>query len=167
MVVYLVCYDLGAQPDEQIHQLNYWLKYLNSTLQLSSPASRDGNWTLFIVGLRHDLEYPSSQGQNLDLKKLYPRLPIFDKQFKISSLKSNSTRDLFNTVRKECGRIFHSYSELVPKSHQKVLEAIQTKQTEQYIAKEEDMYNQNSLGCQKLTFTTSFNFCTILVELCS
>ncbi len=41
MVIYLVCFDLSATPEEQREQLFYWLQFLNSSI--SSDSTNESN----------------------------------------------------------------------------------------------------------------------------
>ncbi len=63
MVVYLVCFDLSATPQDQLEQVLYWLQFLNSSVptlpqMLSSSNNNNNNnnknWRVMIVGLKSD-----------------------------------------------------------------------------------------------------------------
>lgn len=132
MVAYLLCFDLGATVHEQMDQVRYWLDFLNSSLLLPSrAASGDEKWTIILVGLRSDLHQkgsPMLQQQHLNAwKKKWPRLPIFNQMFMVSSTTSvESANKLFETVRNQCDSIFSKHCVLIPSSFRKVLTSIQS-----------------------------------------
>lgn len=156
MVAYVVCFDLGATVEDQLLQLNYWLSFLNSSLPLPSPSpsssrccSSQQKWIIFLVGLRSDLQQDSAciRSNCLDsLKKNWPRLPIFDHIFKVSSIKSlDSVNNLFGIIGKECDRIFNSHSLLIPKAFKQVLIGLQKRTEADCFAKVDEIKEEFSL----------------------
>ena len=61
MALYLVCYDLAQPMNEQIKQVNYWLNFLNSSLDLPPPpVPEDSKWNIMIIGTRSDMQQDPS-----------------------------------------------------------------------------------------------------------
>lgn len=126
MVVYLVCFDLGATMEVQMEQV----KFLDSSLFSSSTPQKDGKWVIFIVGLRSDLRKGDAMFKQNHLDSwmnLWPHLPIFNQIFMVSSITAlQGAHDLFRVIQKECDRIFESHTTLVPVQYKKVLEYLQS-----------------------------------------
>lgn len=157
MVVYLVCFDLGGTIEDQITQVNYWLNFLYSSLSLpSSPASKDGKWKIFLVGLKSDLQKENLSFLQKTLqswKKKWPRLPIWDQMFLVSSLNDiESVRSLFNVIGRECDRIFQKYSTVIPTIYRQVLTTIQSRPDDKCFAKEDDLFQQYKFNMDPTTF---------------
>lgn len=151
MVAYLVCFDLGAKVQEQIDQVSYWLNFLESSLPLppsSSPPQRDGKWVIFLVGLRSDLckrqdSSPFQQDHINSWTKNWPRLPIFNQIFMVSSMTGiKRVRNLFNIVGRECDRIFQSHSVLIPTSYKRVLAHLQSLPNDRCFLSEDDIIQE-------------------------
>lgn len=164
-MVYLVCFDLGATIEEQANQITYWLSFLDSSLPLpsSTAVEHNGKWTIFPVGLRSDLQqrHPGNfQSDHIQSwKRTWPRLPIFDQIFNVSSFKSvESVSDLLNVVGIECNRIFNTHSVLIPSSYREVLAKLQSRPDDQCFATERDLKQQIGKHMQVAFFDSALQY---------
>jgi hypothetical protein len=93
MVVYIVCFDLEQNPQDQINQIAFWLQFLNSALPKFLPSS-----TVMIAGLKSDVKHPKisvSRDHIKTWKNLY-NLPLFESDlFKQMNDNSSSSCPLF------------------------------------------------------------------------
>src|SRR3978361_1256748 len=116
MVVYFVCFDCSKPAQEQLKHISFWLDFLNSSLPLPPPPSPPGSkWSIVLVGLKSDLQQPSSpqlKKKHLASWKIkWPRLPLFNQLFSVSSLHSTeSVHRLLSSFEQECNRIFSLHS---------------------------------------------------------
>lgn len=125
MVVYIVCYDLQAPPEEQQNQLKFWLAFLNSSL-LPCTNKQKPKWKIIPVGLRKDAcksMYYTPQAAEM-LEKQWPTLPIHTHRA-ISSKNSEGVRELFQDVESVCNEIFKEYSVRIPSSYVKLKQYLQ------------------------------------------
>jgi hypothetical protein len=133
MVTYFICFDRSKSIKEQSAQVSFWLDFLNSSLPLPPPPSPPSSkWSIMIVGLKSDLEQPSSPSlkqQHLSSWKLkWPRLPLFDQLFSVSSLTSReSVQHLLSSVERECNRIFSLHSIQIPTRYRQILQLLQNR----------------------------------------
>lgn len=120
MVVYIVCYDLQAPPEEQEKQLKFWLAFLNSSM-LPCTNKQNPKWKIILVGLRKDacksMYYTPKVGEVLE--KQWSTLPIHT-HHAISSKNSEGVRELFRDVESICNEIFKEYSVRIPSSYIKI-----------------------------------------------
>jgi len=125
MVIYVICYDLSAEPREQHRQLNYWLCYLNSILCTSKPIPKthaSSKWKVFIVGTKADKKQPKSVDLD-DIEKYraqFPIIPIHHECYHISTIEGiqgiqGETLDsLCKAIPSECKRILDTHSNRIP-----------------------------------------------------
>lgn len=134
MVVYLVCFDLSATPQDQLEQVLFWLQFLNSSVPnllqtlSSANANKDKNWRVMIVGLKSDAKQKTiftSESIN-SWQYQMKNLPLFNRLFEVSSLRAlHSVRELLDSVSLVCAQIFENHTVLIPSSFRKLLHSIQ------------------------------------------
>jgi hypothetical protein len=130
MVIYIVCFNLQDEHNQQVEQIQFWLSFLNSSLPCSStrPSSTQ-KWKIILAGLREDEKHPSSRLTTNHIatwQSGFNRLNLFqDKLFSISSHTSKNVRHLLQQIEKECQQIFDSCKILIPASYRKLLTSIQ------------------------------------------
>ena len=148
MVTYFVCFDSSKSIQDQLKHISFWLDFLNSSLPLPPPPSPPGSkWSIIIVGLKSDLQQPSSSqltSQHLSSWKLkWPRLPILNQLFSVSSLTSKSSvQHLLSSVEKECNRIFSLHSTQIPTSYRRVLQLLQSRPDEQVLVHTDTLHQE-------------------------
>ena len=115
MVVYVVCYDLSADPQDQHEQLSYWLDFLQSTLGPSAAESHS-KWRVVIVGTKLDKSNQSNSSINLipSWKAQWPHLPLYEKHCVVSSHKRDGIDMLLQELQHICESIFSQHSLRVP-----------------------------------------------------
>jgi hypothetical protein len=100
---------------------------LNSSLSLPlSPTSgSNSKWSIFIVGLRSDLQQNSSSLQQQYIpswKTKYSHLPLIDKLFIVSSFTATtSVQQLLHALETECSRIFNEHAIRIPSLYRSTL----------------------------------------------
>jgi hypothetical protein len=124
MVVYIVCFDLEQDCNDQLNQITFWLEFLSSSLPNFLPSS-----TVMIVGLKSDVKHPSTSLSTSHIKHWqdrFKKLHLFESDlFTISSLKAkDSVSHLLQCVERECKRIFDAHSITIPKAYHDFLQAI-------------------------------------------
>ncbi len=142
MVIYLVCFDLSATPQEQRDQIFFWLQFLHSSIpnlpQLHTTSTNNNNnnnnnndnknWRVMLVGLKSDLKGRSvfTTDSINSWQSQMPDLPLFHHQlFEVSSLdKQQGVSELLNSISLVCSQIFEKHSVLIPSSFRKLLHSI-------------------------------------------
>jgi hypothetical protein len=124
MVVYIVCFDLEQDHDDQVCQIEFWLEFLSSTLPGFLPSS-----TVMISGLKSDVKHASTsicRSHIQSWQNRFRNLFLFKSDlFTISSIKSKeSVSHLLQCVEGECKRIFESHSTAIPKPYLELLQSI-------------------------------------------
>lgn len=132
MVLYTICFDLNAEPIEQLKQVEYWLSYLNSILCNAKPippTHATAKWRIILVGTRADLaESEPKTPANIDnYRKAYPVLPIYHELFTISTKNDGDEQlaSLCEALKVECKRILDIHSAAVPCAHKDLLQLVQ------------------------------------------
>ncbi len=139
MVVYLVCFDLSASPQEQLDQIYFWLQFLHSSIpNIQSTATNNGpinatptndnkNWRVMLVGLKSDRKQatPITTDSIQSWQSRMPNLPLFQRLFEVSSLHSQvGVQELLDSVSAVCSQIFSRHAVLIPRSFRKLLHSI-------------------------------------------
>ncbi len=141
MVIYLICFDLSASPQEQRDQIFFWLQFLHSSIPRflrmttyseinSNNSNDDKNWRVLVVGLKSDLKtaatFTSSSLQAWQSQM--PDLPLFQSHlFEVSSTHAKqSVRDLLDCVSLVSSQIFEKHAVLIPSSYRKLFNSIKS-----------------------------------------
>ncbi len=140
MVVYLVCFDLSATPQQQRDQIFFWLQFLHSSIpdlpqilpstnnnNNNSNISDDKNWRVMVVGLKMDKKNETTFTSRSihSWKSQMPNLPIFNQLFEVSSLHAQqSVQELLDSISLVCTQIFDNHTILIPSSFRKLLQSI-------------------------------------------
>lgn len=114
MVLYLVCFDLSAHPDDQRRQIDSWLSYLNSLLVSNDHKAA---WKVIIVGTRADKQHPLTikLQSTFPFQQLFPSMPLHDSIFYTSTLHdTKSIKHLFQTIEDECNQIMNNHAKYLP-----------------------------------------------------
>lgn len=132
MVLYLICFDLGASAMEQNKQVEYWLGYLNSILcntKAIPPTHATSKWRVILVGTRADLSPFDSAIDVSSYRTVYPVLPLYHMLFSISTKEGRNKyqlAELSETIHAECKRILDTHSSKVPCIYRDLLELLQS-----------------------------------------
>jgi hypothetical protein len=126
MVVYVVCYDLSAFPEQRKEQLSYWLNFLHSNL--SGSPERRSKWQVLIVGTKIDLCQPEHLVINLmpNWQAQWPDLPLHKQHFAVSSHKMNGVQELLKGLEKVCNTIFEQHTISIPRTYKMLAESIKS-----------------------------------------
>lgn len=127
MTLYLVCYDLALPRGEQLAQISYWLDFLCSSLPIPSQGAPNSTWNIMLVGLRMDMQVPSSQFTSEHLaswQRQWDCLPLHNQLFFVSSTTDEGVRGLFEAVSQACGEIFTSHATQIPTLYQQQLKRL-------------------------------------------
>lgn len=133
-MLFLVCFDLGADKQEQLKQASYWLDYLQSLLCPSSFESDDSRndfllkWRVILVGLRWDLQKPTEviSTSIQQCKQQWSNLPLYERIFHTSKEDSKSVQQLWEIVGTECNSIMGKYTTQIPTAYLIILETLQS-----------------------------------------
>jgi hypothetical protein len=158
MVVYLVCYSLEVDAEEQQFQIAFWLDFLNSALPLSSKSIRS-KWQVMIVGLRADVKHSSSFLKSKHIQSWqfkYTNLPLFTKElFSISATTpQESVAKLLQEVEIVCTTVFQCHAVNIPHTYRKLATFVQAlSKTEHFITIEEILQLLRVSGLFKMDLT--------------
>lgn len=127
MTVYLLCYDLQQEVDDQI---SYWLQYLNVLLlQVEHTSQHPQSFKIFIVGLRAD-GCSDKQSSKASLfvnswRSRVPNLIIHDKTFQLSAHTDyEKLESLANELGTQFNILFESHAKQVPVVYQRHIETV-------------------------------------------
>lgn len=143
MVVYLVCYSLAAE--EQNEQLSYWLNFLHSTLSVTPDTK--SKWLVLIVGTKSDKcqreprDNPISSWQ-----AQWPNLPLYHKHLTVSSHKKVGIKELLQELTLVCNTIFEKHTTWIPRAYKVLLESIKTIPPDQAIISISNLKAMHWLG---------------------
>jgi hypothetical protein len=125
MVVYIICYDLSASPEQQNEQLSYWFDFLHSSLSGSTECK--SKWQVLIVGTKIDLCRPEHLIVNVsNWQAQWPNLPIYKQHFAVSSHKMNGVQELLKGLKQVCNMIFKQHTLLIPRTYKVFAESIKS-----------------------------------------
>ncbi len=148
LVIYLLCFDLSATLPDQIEQVLYWLKFLQSSIpRLYSGNNVDKNWSVIVVGLKNDAKKETFSADSIrSWQPMVPDLPLYDRLFEVSSLQAQeSVRDLLDTITNVCTQIFDKHTVLIPNSYRKLLKSIKSLPADSFDLSSSSPYDQHSL----------------------
>lgn len=118
MVIYVVCFDLSAPPDDQRRQIDAWLSYLNSLVCHNTSNSQPNTaWKVIIAGTRADKKHPHSINlqSTLPFQQRFPCMPLHDTIFYFSTLHdSKSVKALYQSIENHCNQIMNLHSKYLP-----------------------------------------------------
>lgn len=124
MVLYIVCFDLAAPPDEQRRQIESWLSYLNSLLchnnSIRLSNQKDGSvseWKIIIAGTRSDQKHPQTTllQSTSPFQQKFLSLPLHDTMFYFSTFHDpKSVKVIFKEIVQQCKLIMDHHSKLLP-----------------------------------------------------
>lgn len=119
-----MCYDLAASEDEQIGQICYWLKYLNSHLRMKIPS-----YDVILVGLRADkCEHLQASAELVSVeswKRKMPNLSIHHKTFQLSAHSDKASLvSMLEELEQLFGNLFKAVSLKVPSVYCSMLNSI-------------------------------------------
>jgi hypothetical protein len=121
--VYLVCFDLSKDEQDQIEQLTYWLDFLDSFIAADSTNSK---LKVILVGTRSDLNKSQPLLHSNPIPKwqhLWPSLPLHHEIFSTSKFNQDCFSRLLKTVKHECQAIVSTNK--VPKTYLSLLKVLQ------------------------------------------
>lgn len=105
---------------EQRDQLEYWLNFLQSSLDTTQSK-----WMVVVVGLRHDTK--SAQVVDLEiLKSNWPNLNFFEENFQVSSYTRFGIAELKKKLAEKCTKLLDDNAMQIPVSYRRVFDALQT-----------------------------------------
>lgn len=133
-MLFLVCFDLGANQQEQLKQVSYWLDYLQSLLcpELISETIRKeflSKWRVILVGLRLDLLKSSSEIITASIqqwKHLWSNLPLYNSIILTSKEDSTSVYQLWEIIQAECEAIMNKFTKQVPTAYLVILDHLRS-----------------------------------------
>jgi hypothetical protein len=167
MVVYVVCFDLGASNEDQIKQIKYWLNFLNSSLPLPPPSTLPSSkWIIMLVGLRSDLSSllqsdpsPWQPHHVRQWQKKWLRLPLFHKIFAVSSKESReSVFRLLQCIETECTRILDSHATQIPSRYLSLLKLLRSRPDNQSIVQEPALFAEYGGNTNKYSFSCMLRY---------
>jgi hypothetical protein len=121
--VYLVCFDLSKDEQDQIDQLTYWLDFIDSFIAADPTNSK---LKVILVGTRSDLNKSQFLLHSNPIPKLqhtWPSLPLHHEIFITSKFNQDSFGHLLKVVKLECKAIVSTNK--VPKTYLSLLKALQ------------------------------------------
>lgn len=130
MVIYVICFDLSASPDEQTLQIDSWLSYLNSLLCREtniSPHHSNAKWKVMIAGTRADKQHPHTilLTSTLSFQQLFPAIPFHDNIYRFSTLHDpKSVKALYKAIVDQCNQIMDAHSNYLPTFYKMLKEDI-------------------------------------------
>lgn len=157
--MYLVCFDLGANEQERLKQIAYWLDYLQSLIAPTSFASEEGrniflaNWRVILVGLRFDLideKHANKSAESISAsfssciaqwRQTWSALPLFDQVPVTSKLDAKSIEEVWKIVKHESSTIMNKFTTQIPVLYLSILDKLRESANGQPFVRTNDLGN--------------------------
>lgn len=118
-IIYVICFNMALPISEQEKQLEYWLNFLQSSLDTSQSK-----WWVVIVGLREDVK--SDQIVNLNYLKInWPNLKFYDEVFQVSSFTRFGILELKRKLGELCESLLDRHAKQIRSSYRVVYDTLQ------------------------------------------
>lgn len=167
MTACVVCFNCNSSAEEQMHQISYWLDYLNSSLAFLlndvnvSVDNSKVKFSVILAGLQCNFDSPDSPTAILlkDLQFKWPRLPLYlEELFLVNSGSGHSVQRLLSGIEKECTRLFFLQTIDIPTDWYQLAHSIQSHSYPQILSTQEDLFQLHNNGKSKDDFNRALNY---------